>query len=810
MRMFPRPATRRLLRRALTLSLLAACCFLFACKEDPQKAKLKHVERGRQYLKEKKYAEARIEFRNALVIDKKMADAFYGLSEASLGLNNVQEAFDALRQTIELDPNNLDAKVKLGNIYIQYVRDDNTKEAERLAQEVIGKDPNHIEGHILLASVRTAQGKWEEAKAELERAIAINPQRVESRLSLARFWEQRAKAQVNQAERERFANEAERVFREAIGVNPNASVAHLAYGDFLYSAQRLAEAEAELRRAVELDPQDRVALTAVARFYEAQTRFDEAEKYLAKLAEVSGDRNAARAQIIDLHARAGRVDQAIGEYQKLVNDSPKYVHARVRLAELMLSKGDTKGAVQQVDEALKVSRQDTEALLLRGRIRTLNGNLRDAIADFEQVLKQEPSLSSALYYMAEAQLQNGEPERARSYVNDLLKLYPDNPAGLLMLVRIHLNKGQPDAAEAIKSADRIINGVNLLKANAAALQASRLPAEALPDLESKGYAARAVARVQAKDYAGAQADLEKAIQIDPRNAEARSNLAGLFLLRNDLAKAQQAIEQALEIAPDNFGIINMATTIYIQQGKFDQAHAKLDALLAAAPRRTQLLEQKVRVYAAQKDNDKVFSTLMKAVETDPDDLNAYFQLSAFYHSQRKTDEALAKLQEILKRRPDNPRVMAQAYLISGMLEAERERYDEAMKHYEKSLGYDSRSVASAIAMNNLAWIMADKGKGDLNKAVDLAQRAIELLPAASFYDTLGFVFYKKKMFQLAVERYQKAIEKAPSEVAYHLHLADALRDGSDETQAKQVYERALKICGNCPLGDKIKQSLAKL
>jgi tetratricopeptide (TPR) repeat protein len=801
----------RLSSRPTLILLFALCCgLLAACKEDPQKAKLKHVERGRQYLKEKKYAEARIEFRNALVIDKKMADAFYGLSEASLGMNNVQEAFDALRQVIELDQNNLDARVRLGNIYVQYVRDDNIREAERLAGEVLARDQNHVEGRILLASVRTAQGKWDEAKKELERAIAINPKRVESHLSLARFWEQRGKAQADKPERDRLMGEAERVFKEAVTIDPNSSVAHLAYGDFLYSSQRAGEAEAELKKATELDPQDRVALTAMARFYETQGRFDEAERYMKQLADLSNDRNAGRAQIIDLHARAGRLDQAVGEYQELVNTAPKYVHARVRLAELLLSKGDVKGAQQHVEEALKQSKQDTEALLVRGRIRTLAGNLRDAIADFEQVIKQEPALSSALYYMAEAQLQNSDAEQARRYVNDLLKFYPDNPAGLLMMVRIYLNQGQPNAAEAIKTADKIINGVAFLKGNAAALQASRLPAEVLPDLESKGHTARAVAKIQSKDLAGAQADLEKAIQADPRNAEARSNLAGLFLLKNDVANAQRVIEEALAVAPNNNNVVNMATTIYIQQGKFDEAHAKLDSLIAAQPNKSFLSDQKVRVYAAQKDGDKVFSTLMKMIEADPDNLNAYFQLSAYYHSQRKIDEAVAKLQEIIKRRPDNPRQMAQAHLISGMLEAERSRHDEAIKHYEKSLNFDSRSVASAIAMNNLAWTMAEHNKGNLDKAADLAQRAIELLPSASFYDTLGYVFHKRRLYGLAVDRYQKAIEKAPNEVNYHLHLAEALKENNEGAKARQIYERAQKMCGTCPKADQIKQGLAAL
>src|SRR5437870_11984166 len=111
--------THRSLRCFIFSALLLLSLFGQACKDDPEKAKLKHLEKGRQYLKEKKFSEARIEFRNAILIDKKFAAAMFGLAEASLGLNNVQEAFDALVVTVDLDPKNLEAKIRLGNIYLQ-------------------------------------------------------------------------------------------------------------------------------------------------------------------------------------------------------------------------------------------------------------------------------------------------------------------------------------------------------------------------------------------------------------------------------------------------------------------------------------------------------------------------------------------------------------------------------------------------------------------------------------------------------------------------------------------------------------------
>ena len=777
--------------RLILISSLALVCLLAGCKEDPQKAKLKYVEKGKQYLKDKHFAEARIEFRNALLIDKNLADANFGLAEANLELGNLQEAYEAFQKTVELDANNLEARVRLGNIMLQYGRDD--REAERFADEVLQKNPNHIEARILKASVRVTRKQWNEAQTELENALALDRKHIETYLSLARYYEQRGKVQENPAETERLNHEAERVFREAIATDAHSSTAHLAFGDFLYAHKREAEAEQQLRAGFDAAPDNKLVLAALQRFYETQQRFDEAEKYVAKLAELETDKNNGKAQLFDLHARAGKLDQAISEYEGLIKQSPKYTRGYSRLAELLLARGDVAGASKRIDEALKLNKQDTDALLVRGRINTLNGRYRDAVTDLEQVLKQEPSSPSALYYIADAHLQNNDPERARAFVNDLLRYNPQNPAGMLMLIRIDLNQG--NAKNAAQTAEQIINGIAYLKQNQSALQASRLQPEMLPDLEAKGYTSRAVARIQLKDYKGAQSDLERAAQIEPRSAEPHTNLAMLSMLHNDLSGAQREAEKAVELQPANAQAVAAAMNVYLRQRNFALAHTKLDSLLAAQPTSAMLLDQKAMVFTAQGDAANTEKTLRRLVETNPNYLNAYFELSAFYVRQNQIDRGVAELQELIKRKPDNLLQMGQAYVLSGMLEEARQRYDEAVKCYEKSLAYDTRSASAAIAYNNLAWLYADRGKGNLDKAVDYGRDAIAITPEAAFYDTLGYVYYKKQLPGKAAEQFSKAVEKKPTSASYYLHLARALRESGQTSQARQAYQRALQLGG---------------
>src|SRR6266852_7512805 len=99
------------------LTLIAAALFLSACT-TPEKAKAQHVARGQALLKDKKFQEAALEFRNALQIDDKLGDAHWGLANAYEGLQRYQEAFEVMKQVVALDPDNLDVRVKLGNFYL--------------------------------------------------------------------------------------------------------------------------------------------------------------------------------------------------------------------------------------------------------------------------------------------------------------------------------------------------------------------------------------------------------------------------------------------------------------------------------------------------------------------------------------------------------------------------------------------------------------------------------------------------------------------------------------------------------------------
>src|SRR5437588_1453539 len=170
--------------RVLPVFLLALLVALAASCTSPEKAKAEYLRQGEALLKERRWQEASIQFRNALQIDDNLGAAHWGLAQAYEQLGRGGEYVEELQRTVKLDPTNVLARLKLANGYLyafnQQKNQELLAEAERLANEIIARDPKNPDGQILLANVIYLKGDPKQAEEKIKYAISLDPQRVES------------------------------------------------------------------------------------------------------------------------------------------------------------------------------------------------------------------------------------------------------------------------------------------------------------------------------------------------------------------------------------------------------------------------------------------------------------------------------------------------------------------------------------------------------------------------------------------------------------------------------------------------------
>jgi tetratricopeptide (TPR) repeat protein len=193
----------------------------------------------------------------------------------------------------------------------------------------------------------------------------------------------------------------------------------------------------------------------------------------------------------------------------------------------------------------------------------------------------------------------------------------------------------------------------------------------------------------------------------------------------------------------------------------------------------------------------------KAVALDKELLSALVNLGELYARQGKVAEAVRELEGVLKKSPKQPSVL----MFLGMLHEQQKEFPQAMARYEEALKIDSSLAAAA---NNLAWLLLEHA-GDNERALSYAERAWKASPSNPlFADTLGWVYFKKQMYQKAVGLLKEAVDKLPQHptILYHYGMAQYWNDNNAE--AKKSLTKFLALSPNNPDAGEARKVLAAL
>lgn len=796
---------RRARRVRVALAVLLACLVALAAScSNPEKAKTEHLRNGEKYLKDRRWQEASLEFRNALQIDENLAAAHWGLAQAYEQMGHGPQYIEELQLTVKLDPNNIQARLKLANGYLYaYSMQKNEEilaEADQLADQVIARDPKNPDGRILKANVIYFKGDPKQAEQMIKDAVALDPQRVESYMGLAKFYIQTGRA-----------SDAEATYLQAININDRSSLAHIEYGKYLTQTGRSDKAEGEFRKAAEVDPQNRDVLWVLASYYLVNNKLDKAEETYSAWAHLDWDKPDGKARLADYYATVGRFDEAANLYQQIVKESPDYMRGHYRLGEISLQRGDVQGAKTQVDELLKANPKDVDALFLRARMNAAAGKLKDAIADFKTVLDTDPRSKLGLYFMSDALYRDGQFEQARQRAGDLERYYQDFLPAKLLQIQIALDSGDADGAK--RTAD------DLLKKLQGAAPSGDVTPQILADVKINALILRGKVNLRlsqtstpadAQKYvAAARADFDAARSAAPNSPLPYVNLADAAGAENKMDEAQQLLEHALSIDPTNFQALTALVNLDAATGKLEQARARLEQLAGQQPNNASLqylLGQSYRQGVFRQnssagdslppgqtaaDPQRAEAAYQRAIQVDPDYILAYTALAELYVGTQQPDRAIEQYKKITERRSDD----FVAFRNIGLIEAGRNNLDVAADYYHRVLQI---RPDEPVAANNLAALYGDHGKGNAEEAMRLAQDIVRRFPnEPGFADTLGWVYYRKELYRDSVEQLQRAValasKRGGDNSLYRWHLGSALAASGDRAGARRELQKCQEL-----------------
>jgi tetratricopeptide (TPR) repeat protein len=193
-----------------------------------------------------------------------------------------------------------------------------------------------------------------------------------------------------------------------------------------------------------------------------------------------------------------------------------------------------------------------------------------------------------------------------------------------------------------------------------------------------------------------------------------------------------------------------------------------------------------KTYAELGQFEPAERSLKRALEVDPNSFNTYVQLGNLYFREKAIDKAIAEYQEAARLNPKS----VGAWTVLGMLHDSLSQFKLAEKDYEAALAIDPNA---GVAANNLAWLYCEHG-GDMDKALELARRAKQVLPnAARVSGTLAWIYYKRQLYNSAVPLLEEAVREEPKDAQIRFELAASLLKAGKKAQAREELDVALKL-----------------
>jgi Flp pilus assembly protein TadD len=259
--------------------------------------------------------------------------------------------------------------------------------------------------------------------------------------------------------------------------------------------------------------------------------------------------------------------------------------------------------------------------------------------------------------------------------------------------------------------------------------------------------------MQAKDYATAEANLTKLLEIGFRDPNGlRFTLAQLAEEQKDWPRAigwYESIKRGEHAMPARLRTANALA----KQGKLDEARKYLQAVNVGDGERVQLQIAEAQLLREAELHKDAFELLGKALEANPKQPDLMYDYALTAEKLNRVDLLETNLRELIQIKPDH----AHAYNALGYSLADRnERLPEARKLIEKAL---ELAPEDYYIMDSLGWVLYRMG--DLKGAAQQLWRAWKGRPDGEIGAHLGEVLWALGERSQAEGIWREALEASP-------------------------------------------------
>jgi len=728
-----------------------------------------------RYLKQGETRAAVIQLKNALQQEPDNRDARLLLGKVYLRLGDGPSAEKELRRAEELGVSRDEILVPLGRAYLFQGKVKKVLEAIQPAANTSAAIQAEV--FALRGQAYLLQHKMDQAKSEFERGLELYPESPEARLGVARIALLKddfdtAESTIKQVlsrtpknvdallligdleRRRKNLKASKNAFQEVINLERDNIAAYLSKAMAEIGLQEMEEAQRDIDQVRKQFPNHPLAnyLQAVIDFQKKDLA--SAQNMLLLVLKVAPNHMPTNLMLGAIHYAEGRLEQAEELLSRYVKAVPQHIPARKLLAATYIKLRQPDKAVAVLEPALATVSDDAQLLALVGSAYMQQGNLMKGTEMLEKAVEIAPDAAAIRTQLALGHLASGKSEQAVSELESAVDLGQGLYQADMLLVLVHLRNKEFDGA----------------LATAAKLK-EKMPDNPVP-LNLMG-----VAHLGKGDTASGRSYFEQALKLKPDYAVAAMNLARLDLQENKLEQAKKRYEGILSFDSKYVGAMIGLAQLAERAGKAQEAVSWLEKARQRNPKAMEPRLFLIGIYTRAGEPLKALDVARELQETHPDNPVALRAVGTAQQAAGEHASAEVTFQKLVQAAPKSPEL----YYLLAEAQAKLDKLKEARANLNKALELQADYLPAKVGLVSLELRLDRK-----QEAMVVARRIIKEHPnLAVGHQIEGDLLMKENAYKEAVKSYEAALQKGKS-AQLALNLFQARKLAGDTKLAYQA------------------------
>jgi tetratricopeptide (TPR) repeat protein len=552
--------------------------------------------------------------------------------------------------------------------------------------------------------------------------------------AMGRIYAELAQAYGNRPE---YLNKSLDHYKEALKLDPSASMVFEELTDLYIQTNRLRDAVAQAEDMLQKSPDNVDARRMLGRIYmrmisTADNRIN--EEYLKK---------------------------AIEQLTKVTEMAPKDADSWVLLGRLYGASNNSVESEKAYNKALAVDPENEDALTGLATLYAALGDNAKAAEKLKAAADKNPN-ERTLIALGEAYEELHDYKNAAEAMSKALELQPENPKIAARVAADLMRSGQLDQA------------LSLFEKMAAEDPRNQPAQMSIAEIYRLKH-----------EYAKAREALAKAKAIEPGSLEARFEEVRLLEAENKYPDAIGVLKSILDETAkktysanesafrsklmDELGALQRSAGQYADSvetfrkamalNKEDAAHFYLNI---------------IDTYRVAHDNENVRKEIdnavaeMKKSAGGKPSFQTWFDVAAVYEKGKRWNEMSKSLDDAAKVAGTEEQKMQLAFTRGAMLERQK-KIEASEGEFRKVLAMNPNHAG---ALNYLGYMLVDHGM-KVEEATKMIQKALEIDPDNGAYlDSLGWAFYQQGKLNEAETLLVRALDRIGQDPTVHDHLAD--------------------------------------